>query len=136
MSWTDEMDLALLSMWNTHTQAEIGAVVGRTQKNVYMRSRALGLVPKPKAPRNTPTFEEWHAVASEVAQERGLKASALMGHCHLRRSTEARWEAWRRIKAANPKYSLAGIGRASGFDHTSLVNAFRRMGEDRILEAI
>lgn len=64
-----------------------------------------------------------HAVAAKVAPREVLAGSKSWPHVH------ARWKAWREILETHPKLSLAGMGRVSGFDHTTIANGLDRLAQ-------
>lgn len=148
--WTPERTQIVRDNWAAHNGREIAAMIGAdcTCWIVWSKVAVLDLPrrphimrvgpPKParknrpqkrppKIVRFTPTEQEWLEVATQVATERGLRPSLLMGGKIDPAYTAARWAAWRALKDRSPAYTLAGVGRVSGYDHSSLVNAFRQM---------
>lgn len=64
------------------------------------------------------TPKRWEAIAREEAAKGGLDPVKLLAGRQSRPYVLARWRAWKRLVDAD--FSYASIGRASGFDHTSV----------------
>jgi len=128
-SWTPEMDATLLRMWPHARYLDMAKELNITIWYIKRHAKRLGLLEAPREDRTMPTFQEWHAIASETAQEFGLRPSTILGPAQTSRVCTVRWEAWRRLKASNPRFSLAGIGRTTGFDHTSVRYGLMRLAE-------
>jgi hypothetical protein len=67
-----------------------------------------------------PSAKVWIRVASEEAVAAGLDPVRLMAGDKARPYVKARWRAWARLREENPRYSLIGIGRRTGHDHSSV----------------
>ena len=81
--------------------------------------------------RNTPPREVWIEAATQEARRSRVQPSLVMAGGLGDRVVRARWRAWRRVKDADPGYSLAGIGRISGFHHTTVrYSILRDRGEE------
>lgn len=88
--------------------------------------------PKKTGPRNdsvkyTPSREEWTAMASQAGREWLVVASGILSGSQQPRMAKARAWAWKLILDQNPHYSIAGVARVSGFDHTTILTALRRL---------
>lgn len=107
------------------------AVVPR--KHRYPKTRKLWAAEKEPPP------DAWIAIATEEATRAGCRPYKVLGGVrerigkrgalHMDSCVVARWRAWRRIKAEYPEASIAGIGRVSGFDHTAILRAMKRLAE-------
>lgn len=62
----------------------------------------------------------------EMAFERGVAASLLLGEGRTAPIVKARHEIIRAFHDQNPNISIADIGRAMGRDHTTILHALRR----------
>lgn len=92
---------------------------------------------KPQLPM--PSREKWLSVAAEVAQRHDIHVGCLMGDDKRPRAVQARWEAWRALYGDGISYSISGIARRVGVDHSSIIharnrawNAWRPVNPDRI----
>lgn len=78
--------------------------------------------------RISPTRSKWLATASRLAQEAGVDpALVVMVGRAGRPATTVRWAAWHEILQSNPNYSVNGLSIVSGFDHTAIIYAMRKM---------
>lgn len=126
--FTSEMDDKLIEMWSNHTIRELSTALGVSRYRVNVRGRELGLNKTLLAPLLAPTDQEWIDIATQKAREARVRPSDLMAGSRLPKVIAARWAAWQAIMALNPRYSLAGVGRTTGFDHTSIRHALLRAG--------
>lgn len=125
--FSPEMDAILAAMWPNHTMNELSTALAISRDRVRTRARQMGL-PKPsRAVLFAPSKLEWVTIATQKAREARVRPSDVMAGCGYRAAVYARWQAWRAVKALNPRYTLAGVARTSGFDHSTLVSAFRRL---------
>lgn len=110
-----------------------------------MTSQVAGNVPRPmchpieiislsefqkhqgKTFRLAPPNRVWIAAARQAAREAGVRPSLVLGDCRSRNACRARWVAWKRILDGNPRYSIAGLARVAGWDHSSILYAMRRL---------
>lgn len=128
--WTKEMDDYLLSLWERHPIDEIGRKMSLSRRSLWTRARQLGLNRDGfAARRNQPTDQEWIAAATYRANEGGLKPHLVIAGVCRRQHAIARWKAWQDLMHGNPAYTLAGVGRATGFDHTSIRYGLGRLRE-------
>ncbi len=132
--WTPDMDATLLRMWPNRSYPAIAQTLGMTVWYMLKRAKRLGLPKRTRRGQVTPTFAEWVAIASEMAQEAGIRRCDLLGPNHSKAVFPVRWRAWRAMKDRNPRYSVAGIGRVSGFDATSVRYGLMRLAESAPLE--
>ena len=63
----------------------------------------------------------------KVADETGQTPEAILGPTKITEVVSARWEVIRRARADG--HSFSAIGRALNRDHTTIINAVRRMEE-------
>jgi len=78
-----------------------------------------------------PTKRVWVNVAKEVASETGVCAEAILQGNRNRKVVVARWEAWRRVLDSNPRYSVLGLARIAGFDHTAVLHGIKKLNAMR-----
>jgi len=71
-------------------------------------------------PPSTPPQAAWLRIAAEEAQRSGLRLAGVLGGSKQRPYVYARWRAWQRLQDEFPRASLAGMGRTTGFDHSSV----------------
>jgi hypothetical protein len=76
--------------------------------------------------RTQPSARRWQVVATQEAVAAGLDPVKLMAGVITRGYPQARWRAWARLRAENPRYSLIGIGRVSGYHWASVIYGLRR----------
>ncbi len=74
-----------------------------------------------------PSQSHWQRVATQEAEAAGLDPVKLLAGVKTRGYPQARWRAWARLKAEDHRYSLIGIGRVSGFDHSSVHHGLNRI---------
>lgn len=72
----------------------------------------------------------WEKMARKAAQEARISPSEFLGGKRDRQNATLRWALWRSLVEAG--FSYASIGRASGFDHTSVRYACLRIGDPQI----
>lgn len=68
-----------------------------------------------------------HCIVSQEALEAYLSPEDVLGPKRRTPIVRARWRVWVRLRAYG--YSLPGIGRQTGRDHTSILHALRRSKE-------
>lgn len=130
--WTPERDRELAYLGELHHLAGAARVMRLATQRVAARAKLLGLNILTQEQAATPTKGEWiyaatlEAIASCVAPVHILRGSRRRDHVH------ARWRAWRRLLNENPAYSVKGLSRVCGHDHTSILNGLWRL---RKLEA-
>lgn len=76
-----------------------------------------------------PCPEEWIRIASEEARSAGLRPADVLSGRKDRKHVLPRWRALQRLRAEFPKASLAGMGRATGFDRTAISHGFKRLAQ-------
>jgi hypothetical protein len=76
-----------------------------------------------------PCAKTWTRVATEEAIASGVDPCAVLAGIKRRPLVDVRRRAWRRLKDAPQGYSLAGIGRVSGFNHATIIEGLRLLGE-------
>jgi hypothetical protein len=68
----------------------------------------------------------WIMAAYKCARDFGVQPSLVIGDHwtrHDRNLIRARWTAWQLVLDTFPHVSAAGLGRVSGFDHTTILRA-------------
>lgn len=79
-----------------------------------------------KLPPKTPSQPYWFKMAFWAAWEGRVRFNEVVGHCRKKRASRARWRAWRAILDTG-HYSVLGVARTTGFDHTSILYAMKRL---------
>lgn len=129
--WMTSEDRIVREMWGKHSMREIARVLGRNQSTVFHNAARMGL-PKIKTLRlGEPPADEWVEIATQHALEAGLSPGEFLAGCKLRRASKARWRAWRAILDRDHRYSVAGVARVSGFDHTSVLHGLAQVAAGR-----
>lgn len=119
--WTPAMDDFLTRNFDKLPMRTLADSLLARFKTIRSRAFQLGLIRRQSpAWKYEPTAEQWIAAASHRAREAELKPSAVIGPTLHRAASLARWRAWNDLRQANPSLSMAGIGRVSGFHHTSV----------------
>lgn len=76
---------------------------------------------------HTPSKTAWIAAATSAAKEIGVDPVKVMAGVEVNRDVIlARWRAWKALYDSG-KYSENGIGNTSGFHHTTVMKAFKRL---------
>jgi hypothetical protein len=75
--------------------------------------------------RSTPSSAQWLAAVVEEAARVHVRPGAVLSGERTLRPLVARSRAWMRLLAEG--YTLSGIGRTSGFHHTTILNVERRL---------
>jgi hypothetical protein len=101
---------------------QISQLLGRSPGAVKDRRSRLHL---PRRNPRHPPKAVWEILATEAATEAHVDPVKVMAGDLSRPVCAARWRAWKRAHELG--YSLAGIGATSGFNHATLISAFRRL---------
>ena len=133
LAWTAEEDNTLKALWHRFLAPEIAKrIKGRSSDAIRHRAHRLGLKRVRYSAVFEPSRDEWVQAAVRRAKEANLDPGLLLAGAMGNRLSLARWKAWRDIMDALPNCSLAGLGRVSGFDHTSVRYGLARLaGETR-----
>lgn len=130
--WTDSDIFKLRSLIGTAPDHIIGAQIGRSKDAIATKRNRLGLPVVAKRPPSrtydkAPSKELWIETVRTFAAERGISLTdALAGRRH-RPYVLARMKAWRAILARPEGYSIMGVARRSGFDHTTILHSQKRL---------
>lgn len=131
--WTPQEFAILDANWGKVRPEEIAKMVSRTRHAVCSAASNRGLTNRRrrrkwenkwygKYKRCTPDL--WVTVGLLASHDAGIDPVKMFAGAHDVAATQVRWAAWRSLAAAG--YSLNTIGKASGFDHTSVRNAVLR----------
>jgi hypothetical protein len=121
------MDARLAELCRTHTRKKIAEELGLHVWRLDARLTALGLKVCPYAAVLAPKKEEWIAVAREKALAAKVRPSDVMAGARYKKAVHARWAAWKAMQDRYPQYSIAGIARTSGWDHTTVLHSLKRL---------
>lgn len=127
--WTPELDQRLQYLAGETHLAAAARQMGLRVNTVWARAYHKKIKAIPLRVSREPTVGEWIGIASAVAREAGLPAKAILGRHRDKRSSQARWRAWRRLLDEYPEYSIAGLARAANYNHTSVIYGLRRLRE-------
>lgn len=125
--WTPAKDDELAYLGSIHHMAAIARIMRMPVRLVADRAKLLGLRILTQEQASEPTKGEWihaatlEAIAAHIAPIHILRGSKLRYHAH------ARWRAWRRLLDENPDYSVKGLSRVCGTDHSSILNGLWRL---------
>lgn len=124
--WTHAEDQSLHELWSQAPMTKImRALPGRRYSQLAQRAMAISA--GSRAQYRWPSTEVWVETVRQESERVGApfprSLASIRGRCAL-----ARWRAFERLSR---EYSLAGIGRVSGFDHTSVIHGLRRLAELR-----
>ena len=118
------------------TRADIDAVIRMFREQEAARREAERVAEeerKRKAEaeerRRIASSERVRAIIMAVSDDRGIPVSVILGQRRTAPIVSARWEAIARV-AIETGWSLPRIGLVFGRDHTSILNALRKMGLD------
>lgn len=128
--WTYPERKKLRELWLKIPSAEIGKILGRTSHAVRSYAQILHLPHYSQgvvAKFWEPSEQEWIAIATRHAEEARIKPSKLLAGCRTKPACIARWKAWEAVLASNDNYSIAGVARVSGFDHSSIIHGLKRL---------
>lgn len=125
--WTPEQDSALRALNGQYTIKVIGRRLGLAEDIIFRRQKKLGLVARSTREILQPPDSLWVAVATEAAKRHRIKPSYLLAGARAHRVSRARHEAWATFVAQHPEYSIAGLARTSGFNHTSVLAGIKRV---------
>lgn len=73
-----------------------------------------------------PSSKSWRRAAEKAAYDHWIPVEWILDGRGEMRVRKARWDAWSYLLAENPGYSLAGIGRLTGWDRTTIAAAMKR----------
>lgn len=126
--WTPVLDDVLRDLCSQTYVKEVGRRMEISHEEVRQRVKLLGIKPLTVAESQAPTQGEWIGTVSRLAAEARLHPSLILagskGKCH----SMVRAKAWRAILDENPHYTVAGVARISGHDHSTLCVALKKLG--------
>lgn len=74
-----------------------------------------------------PSKALWIAIATEEAFKAGLDPEDVIDGYKGHKAAKCRWRAWRRLLDMPAGYTVAGVGRISGWSHTDIAYGMRRL---------
>lgn len=125
--WSPELDQRLRDMWPFYGPDTISKALHLSARRVRERAKKLNLPTIPYREMLSPSKDEWVQIASQKAREARIRPSDVLAGCRYPAAVRARWEAWDEVLGLNPHYSIAGVARVSGFDHTTILNGLSRL---------
>lgn len=125
--WTPYWDAKLREIAPMMTAQEASDLLGVHRDTLVTRARRIGR-PFPKVKTlNQPTSDEWIQAASVEAAQAGVRVGDVLAGDRRPGPCVARWRAWKRVLDSNPRYSIIGVARISGFDHSTIIVSQRRL---------
>lgn len=115
--WRADMQIAALIRKATAADAYIPLDMAEHQRRLRGCRRNKKPVPA----------ELWHASAIREAVRARIPLEAVTGRALEWGAVLARWRAWKRVLDANPDYSVLSLAKVSGFDHTTILYAMKRL---------
>lgn len=70
-----------------------------------------------------PSKAHWLSIAHAVAAERHMHVRWVIGRSRKMRHIKARWAAWERLLGDGSRYSISGIAKRVGVDHSTIIHA-------------
>lgn len=129
--WNASMDAQLRAIFCTMPLTEVAKEMGLTVSRCRARARQMGLPNIPIKKSHEPSRQEWIDAARQAAKEAEVSHREILVGERKHRVARARWRAFQAILEQNPKLSVAGVGRISGFDHTTILHGLKRLEELR-----
>ena len=74
-----------------------------------------------------PSKERWVKAVLANSEAMGVDPMTVLARSRGKMPTAVRWAAWAELEAEG-KYSVSGIAKTSGYDHTSVIWALRNVG--------
>ena len=74
-----------------------------------------------------PPAELWTSIAIEEAVRAFLPPNAVLNGDKRHRASLARWRAWKRLLDMPENFTIAGVARVSGWDHTTILYGLKRL---------
>lgn len=118
----------VLQLWPHHSQREISKLTGITTHCVSIFGKRNGLQTISIGKLLEPSKDEWIDAAKIEAAKAMVPLAHVLGGKTYREAVRARWAAWKAVLDANPNYSIAGVGRISGYGHDTILHSLKRMG--------
>lgn len=128
LPWSEELDARLVELWPRHTVVEMADILCISRERINLRGLKLGLAPIRRAVLFAPSKAEWIALATHAATEARVRPSDVMAGSKTSAAVKARWRAWKAALELNPRYTVAGVARTSGWDHSTILHSIKRMG--------
>ena len=109
------------------TSNEAADLMGINRETLVNRAHHLGVKFQRIREVNWPTPEIWIAAARAEAKEANVSVRAVLAGSRLKHHCVPRWRAWRRVLTDNPRFSVLGLARVSGWDHSSILHGLTRL---------
>lgn len=126
--WSVADDKLLTSMWGRYALAHVAATIGCSTTAVTARRIKMGLLSTKRLWQLEPSKAQWIDAATRCAEAVGVAPANVMAGVQDRKTALARWLAWEAMSKL-PGVSVAGIGRVSGFHHTSVMYGLGRLAQ-------
>lgn len=78
------------------------------------------------------SHSSWFTAACMAAKDHNVPVHRVIGGCRRPATVKARWAAWRALMEKNRDYSISGIAKAGGFNHTTVLNGLGRLARNRV----
>lgn len=117
----------MIRLWGIYPATKIGRIMGLSPARVAGKAKRLELPDRPHRMLYEPRRADWIRVVSAHAKAQQLAPREVMAGRKFRPAVIARWRAFQQMLDEFPNMSMAGLGRVSGFDHTSILHGLRRI---------
>ncbi len=76
-----------------------------------------------------PSKSAWLKAVEMASYDAWILPEWILDGRRHKRVVRARWAAWRYLRDMNPNYSVAGMARTTGYDHTTILWGLKRLAE-------
>lgn len=125
--WTPFWEDQVREMSQTKTIGEAAAHLGILTSTLWDKGLSLGITFVPPKKAMQPEADVWIAAATKQANYLKVPLNQVLGYNPSRKASRARWKAWKAVLDSDPRYSIAGLARVSGFNHSSLMYGLSRL---------
>lgn len=108
-------------------QAEAARRLNECPRYIWLVARDAGIEFITQKELARPSLAEWRLAALARAKEAKLPVSAILGTNRTKIASTARWKAFKDLLDSNPEYSIKGVADVTGWDHTLLLYAMKRL---------
>ena len=129
--WGEWHDARLIALWPHHSQNECARRMKCHYTTIAHHVKLLGLPKKGNSAAYSPPPEIWRIIVRQTAREARVGAREIMGYNPSQNVVWARWTAWKRLLDEYPQYSIAGLARVSGWDHTTILHGLKRLSGEK-----
>lgn len=122
------IDQTITELSAEHNISQISRALEMTIPAVKNRGKKLGLTFLTKKECGEPSKGEWIHHGTVQGYLAGVPPRLLLGGSKAGRVAMARWKAFGAILDSNPRFSIAGVARVSGFHHATVLHGLKKIG--------